>query len=161
MKKLLSAVISISMVFSLFGCDKAMTFDNEYGVRYLLNEDNFITIHLDPNDSRTITMITIVSTDELYGNGENLDEYPDDSDSEANVIYNRNDYQEFIRIRFYNGISSEELSAISQYLNFSFATKTDIHDLLDSRTFFYRKILSDGEFINDISFSGNHKVTIK
>lgn len=161
MKKILQTFLCIAAIAVMIsGCSSKINYNPEYGVRYMASPDTFITIAVDPDNSKTISKLTITATGDLIGNSKNMEEYIvsklSDEDGSIPVEYYKNDTQEVIVVRFYSdNMKQENLKVISEYLGFDFTAKTNIKDLVKSDTFKYKEIIENGEFVNDISFAGS------
>jgi len=160
MKRLTIMLICLEMICMLCGCSKKIVYNSEYGVRYRISPETFITITVDPDDSKTISKLVITVSNELIGNSKGMESYevskPSDEDGSIPIEYYRSEQQEIIIIRFYSdNLKQDDLKKINEYLGYDFTTKTNINDLISSDSFKYKEIIENGELVKDISFAGN------
>lgn len=154
MKKLLFSLLILLLIVT--GCSSKTEYDSEYGVMYAKDDLNFIRINVNPDDSETILKLWIVSQKPLGDNNENMTVYPTIGDNENNKIeYSKTDMQESVQIRFYSGISDDDLKTVNEYLGTNLSEKTSLYDLIESSGLSFSYILEEGTLIKDISFTGN------
>lgn len=160
MKRILRIFLCIAAIFMICGCSTKIKYDPQYGVWYLGPSESNIRITVDPNNSKTISKLTITATGDLIGNSKGIEIYevnkPSDEDGSIPVEYYKSELMETIVIRFYSdNMKQEDLNTLSECLGFDFTAKTNIKDLVNSDTFKYKEIIENGDFLNDISFFGN------
>lgn len=176
--------IILCSLFLLSGCagesaskteDDMIHIDWDYGVRYIVNENNNdtlseIRLYIDPEREGVIASLAITvpkdidETDEkitnemmqLYNTEMSISE-----EKKYTYIYPENDgIHEFIRINFF--IDDDiDATVINQYLGLEEELEDGVlyyeEELLNSENFRYKWILEKGTYENNISFSGDAK----
>lgn len=156
MKKIL--LLSLAFLFLLFGCKKDI-YDKEYGVSYSLNNDCFIRIYLDPNDSRLVSALYIVADKDNRQGGFDTSLFPSDVDEDTPISYDYTDSQEMIYFRFYNkDFDYDKAASLFEYVGLdSFKNRPYLKDIVKSNGFRYQNIVLNGELCTDLSFTGQGK----
>ncbi len=170
--------------FLLSGCagtstekieDQMVHIDWNYGVRYVVNENNTdalsnIELHIDPEHEDIIVALYITVPQNLGDTDEkDADELMKLYNTKMSVVkekkctyvYPEKDgIHEFIRINFFVD-DDTDISAMIKWLGLEEEFEDGIlryeEELLKSENFRYKWILEEGKFENNISFSGDSK----
>lgn len=153
--------------------DQMIHIDWDYGVRYVVNENNAnalseVRLYIDPEREDVIASLSVTLPKEM----DDVDEkeavelmqlYNTEmsvmKEMKCTYVYPENDgIHEFIRLNFFLG-DDTDISAMIQYLGLEEEFEDGIlyyeKELLNAENFRYQWILEEGNFENNISFSND------
>ena len=158
--------VIILLLFALIGCSSKISFDNQYGVGYYL-DDSGITIHLDKNKTDRIAdiWITVSNSDSILpelSSSWNTDITKEEDYPITYYAYENEDgtYFEHVVLRFFMGeFNKKDAQPLLDYLGISELLDDSVltykTELLENDSFKYKSIIENGKYINNISFEGD------
>lgn len=149
------------LIFLLTSCNNKPIDKEQYGVRYSLNDNEWLTIKLDPENNNVVTAMICVMKDAYNAQIEPLvigNINDDKKDTPLIYIYSKDfddNYNEYLVINF----EENDLSLYQEVIDFIGISKEyednviTYTELMTCDTFRYQKFFEYGTFENNISFA--------